>query len=48
VILIITETKTEITAKEKEQAFSCISIRSFIAVVAMLLAILIFCGSLSY
>ena len=34
--------------KKKEEAFSTISVRSFVLVVALLLAILIFCGSLSY
>ena len=42
---MITKTKP---AKEKEQAFSNISARSFITVVAILLVILFFCGSLSY
>ncbi len=46
-ITILTKTKpTE--DKQKEQAFSSISVRSFVTVVAMLLVILIFCGSLSY
>ena len=34
--------------QEKEQAYSNISVRSFVVVVALLLAILVFCGSLSY
>ena len=34
--------------KEKEQAYSNIGARSFLVVVAILLVILIFCGSLSY
>ena len=34
--------------KEKEQAFSNISVKSFITVVAILVAILLLCGSLSY
>ena len=36
------------TAKEKEQAHANISLRSFITVAAILLAVLVFCGSLSY
>jgi len=36
------------TARTKEQAYSCISVRSFIVVTAILLAVLFFCGSLSY
>lgn len=35
-------------APQKESAFAGISVRSFITVVAVLLAILFFCGSLSY
>ena len=34
--------------KEKEQAYSNINLRSFVAVVALLLVLLFFCGSLSY
>lgn len=34
--------------KKKEQAYSNISLRSFVAVAAILLVILFFCGSLSY
>ena len=41
-------TRAPKTQKEKEQAFSNISIRSFITVTVILLAILILCGSLSY
>ena len=44
-IFIIAKAKQE---KNKEQAFSTISARSFIVIVVMLLAILFFCGSLSY
>ena len=44
-ITIVTKEKTR---KEKEQAFSNISVRSFITVAAILLVILFFCGSLSY
>ena len=47
-IFILTKTKSAKTVKEKEQAFSSISVRSFVTVVAVLLAVLIFCGSLSY
>lgn len=36
------------TAKTQDQAYSTISIRSFIVVVVILLSILLFCGSLSY
>ena len=34
--------------KKQEQAYSNISVRSFVVVAALLLAILVFCGSLSY
>ena len=34
--------------KKQEQAYSNISVRSFVIVAALLLAILVFCGSLSY
>ena len=34
--------------KEKEQAYSNISVRSFLTVAALLLVVLFFCGSLSY
>lgn len=44
-IFILTKTKT---AKPKEQAFANISAKSFIMVVAILLAILFLCGSMSY
>ena len=40
-------TKEKIT-KTQEQAYSNISVRSFVMVAALLLAILVFCGSLSY
>ena len=42
-ILILTKEK-----KVKEQAYSNISVRSFVVVAAILLALLLFCGSLSY
>jgi len=45
-IFILVKTKPQ--KKEKEQAFSSISAKSFIMVVAILLAILFLCGSLSY
>ncbi|MBQ2976638.1 MAG: hypothetical protein IJE17_04025 [Clostridia bacterium] len=35
-------------APPKEQAYSNISVRSFLTVVAILLAFLLLCGSLSY
>jgi uncharacterized ion transporter superfamily protein YfcC len=38
----------EKTIKQKEEAYSNISVRSFITVTVILLAILAFCGSLSY
>ena len=33
---------------KQEQAYSNISVRSFVTIVALLLALLLFCGSLSY
>jgi uncharacterized ion transporter superfamily protein YfcC len=48
VISILTKTKTAKPAAEKEQAFANISVRSFIVVMAILVAILFLCGSLSY
>lgn len=38
----------EIKPTEQEQAYSCINLRSFLIVAAILLAILFFCGSLSH
>ena len=43
----MTKTKS-VKPTQKEQAFSTISVRSFVTVVAILLVVLIFCGSLSY
>lgn len=47
-IFIFNKTNSNTVKKPKEEAFSSINARSFITVVAILVAILIFCGSLSY
>ena len=38
----------ERTPKQRQQAYSSISVRSFVTVAVLLLAVLLFCGSLSY
>ena len=47
-VFIFTKTKAAKPAGQKEQAFSSISVRSFVTAFSVLLVILFFCGSLSY
>jgi len=47
-VYILTEQKTVLAADKKEQVSSTISLRAFLVVVSVLLAILFLCGSLSY